>query len=164
VIDPNSPINPADIKQTIEEAKTILLKPELEPINAKDIEVKGAIHVFAVIDCFVGSNGKINLRNGSGYSEIDPGENLRTALGQTNDETWAETYKNDAWVRENYAPSGAPYAKTTGQIEGYKLWERASRGETLEGTDVLAAEAYGKKFVEPMKAFLESEDYTNSVK
>jgi len=44
-------------------------------------------------------------------------------LGQT-DEAWAETYKKEAWVREGYAPSGAPYTTAAGRTEGKKLWER----------------------------------------
>jgi len=55
-IDPESNINSKDLEKIIKEAKTIQLKPELEPIKADDIKVEGLLHVTAVVDSIVNSD------------------------------------------------------------------------------------------------------------
>jgi len=55
-IDPESKINEADLQEIIENARTVQLKPELEPIKADDIKVEGLLHVTAVVDSIVNSD------------------------------------------------------------------------------------------------------------
>lgn len=161
-----SPAQINDIQAAIDNYNKVVLTPEIAPINAKDIEVDGAIHVFAVIDGFIGADGQINLRNSSGgYNVVSGNENLRTAMGLDNDEQkWKDFYRNNEFVRQMYTPSGESYNTPEGRAAGKVLWEKLQQNAKLTPEEELGAKAYAKAFVEPVQQFLESNEYKNALK